>query len=76
MNMDNYLNYNRDLIEHLAKIKYDKFKSYQIAGIFCQPDCQLMSKSGKPLYFDSNHMTLTGSEMMRGIFDRLLADLS
>lgn len=65
-----------DMIDGLAKIGSDKLKVYQVADIFCRPMCQLMSESGKPLYFDSHHLTLTGSNMLKGVFGRVISDLS
>jgi hypothetical protein len=35
----------------------------------------LSAENGKPLYFDEGHLTLTGSGMLRGVFDRVIADL-
>lgn len=65
-----------DMIEGLAKIGSDRLKVYPVAEIFCRPMCQMMSESGKPLYFDSHHLTLTGSNMLKGVFGRVIADLS
>lgn len=44
---------------------------YQPADILCAPECAVMSE-GKPLYFDHGHLTLTGSEKLRPLFDEIL----
>jgi hypothetical protein len=35
-----------------------------VADVFCQKTCQFKSSEGKPLYFDSGHLTLTGASML------------
>ncbi|MDP9929196.1 acyltransferase family protein [Variovorax paradoxus] len=47
-------------------------KAFEVADAFCEPKCTLMDRNGKPLYFDSNHLTLTGSERLRPVFERVL----
>ena len=47
-------------------------KAVEVADAFCEPKCTLMDRNGKPLYFDSNHLTLTGSERLRPVFERVL----
>ncbi len=65
---------NRSLIEGLAAMEGD-VKAYGVVEAFCTSACKLVSKDGRPLYFDSGHLTLTGSERLRGVFDRLFDDL-
>lgn len=43
-----------------------------IAEIFCTPSCSY-ARAGKPLYFDSNHLTLTGAALLEPIFDGIFA---
>lgn len=71
-----YQQFNRHLIDGIAKIDVDKFRIYQVAEVFCRSNCILASQSGDPLYFDSGHLTLTGSRMLRDVFDKVIADLS
>lgn len=70
-----YANSNSDLINGIEKLDSNKLRIYNIADIFCKPTCRLISDSGKPLYFDTNHLTLTGGEMLMPTFDRVLLDL-
>ena len=74
-NIDDYKRFNEKLLEKLASIDYAKFRTYQVADAFCQPDCRLISTSGKPLYFDRWHLTLTGSEVLRSVFESLIVEL-
>ncbi len=74
-NFSAYQQFNRGLIDGFSKIKDGNLRIYQVAGIFCQPNCLLTSKGGVPLYFDNGHLTLTGSRMLQGVFDHVIADL-
>lgn len=73
--INDYLNFNKNLIRELSNVDYDKFKVYDVANVLCRSDCLQMSDNGKPLYFDSGHLTLTGSKMLRGVFERVIGDL-
>ncbi len=73
--IDDYQSLHRALIADLIKVDYESFRIYQIADIFCRPKCQLISSVGRPLYYDGHHLTLTGSEMIRKIFTRIILDL-
>jgi len=74
--IDDYLNSNRDFISQLSGIHSDNLSIYQVADTFCRSACRLTSDNGQPLYFDSAHLTLTGSDMLREVFDRVIADIS
>lgn len=43
-----------------------------VAEIFCKPICSY-AIAGKPLYFDSNHLTLTGARMLEPLFEAIFA---
>lgn len=73
--IDGYLSFNSDLISELAKIESDKFKVYEVATVLCKPVCRLTAENGKPLYFDAGHSTLTGADMLEGVFGRVVDDL-
>ena len=78
--MADYISLNKELIVGLATIPQSVFKIYQSAQVFCgvlenTDKCKLISEHGKPLYFDSNHLSLTGSLMLRNVFDKLIEDL-
>jgi peptidoglycan/LPS O-acetylase OafA/YrhL len=70
--MNGYRLANAGLIDGLANAD---FRIYETAGVFCRSYCTFVSDNGKPLYFDGGHLTLTGSGLLRGVFDRVIADL-
>jgi hypothetical protein len=73
--ISDYNNFNKDLINKISQIDYDKFRVYQVADVFCLPICKLISEDGRPLYFDNGHLTLTGSKKLHGVFERVITDL-
>jgi peptidoglycan/LPS O-acetylase OafA/YrhL len=75
-NSTDYQLLNGSLNSGLAKIDYDKFKVYQVVDVLCRSACRLISDTGMPLYFDRQHLTLTGSKLLRGVFDLVISDLS
>jgi SGNH domain (fused to AT3 domains) len=74
--ISDYEHANRRLIDGLAATNLSNLKVYPIFGVFCQTTCRLQSDSGKPLYFDRSHLTITGSKMLRPVFDELLTNRS
>lgn len=69
-----YLNKNADQINFVRAVKKDGFKSFPIVDYFCNPDCEFASSEGKPFYFDRHHLTITGSEQIKDVFDKILLD--
>lgn len=69
-----YLNKNAAQINFVRAIKKDNFESLSIVDYFCNPDCKFASSDGKPLYFDRHHLTITGSEQIKEVFDKILLD--
>lgn len=59
-------------IERLAA---SRIRVYRTDQAFCQPVCRVIASNGKPFYFDDAHLTLTGSEQLRPVFERILDDL-
>ncbi|MBA5760831.1 acyltransferase [Vibrio sp. 404] len=58
---EEYLNDNHRIFEGLNNIDYGDFDRVSVTDVFCKDDCQFSSKDGIPFYFDTNHLTLTGS---------------
>ena len=65
----------RQYSEQLAKIKTDNFFIYDISDVFCAERCAFVSQDGRPLYFDATHLTITGSELLRPVFENIISDL-
>ena len=47
------------------------FRVFEVADNLCSPDCKLTSISGEPLYFDNDHLTLTGSNLLKPSFEKI-----
>jgi peptidoglycan/LPS O-acetylase OafA/YrhL len=60
--------------EHVASIKSSVFDFYEVGDVFCQPECKIMDEEGYPLYFDSHHLTITGSQFLAETFARVIAN--
>lgn len=76
MSIKDYDNKTHELKAALSKIKLTNFKSYSVGEIFCRDDCLLTNDVKKPLYFDTGHLTLTGSELMRKLFEIVISNKS
>ena len=63
------------VISGLSEIDPAMFRIYPVAKLFCALDCKLVGADNKPLYFDDWHLTLTGSALLRPVFEQTLADL-
>lgn len=67
--------YRKDLSsydEQLKSISSPLFKRYKVEKIFCTPVCALREEKGELLYFDTNHLTLTGSQRLKPVFEKFL----
>ena len=61
------------LLVATSTIKAPNFIQYYVDDLFCTPQC-LTADGGKPLYFDSTHLTLAGSARLRSVFEAIFAD--
>jgi len=62
--------------EYFAKInvlknQYQIFTAYDVHNVLCQSDCAIKSSDNKPYYFDSHHLTLTGAQQLKPVFERI-----
>lgn len=71
--INDYRHANSELSLGLSRI--DGLNVYQTADVFCKNDCVVISADGHPLYFDGGHLTLSGGDMLRGVFDGLITNL-
>ena len=69
-----YLNRNAAQINFIRAIKKDNFESFPIVDYFCNPNCKYASNDGKPFYFDQHHLTITGSNQLKEVFNKILLD--
>ena len=66
---------NHALTDYLQHQEPGALRVYPVAPSLCQPICAMQSADGRPLYFDSGHLTLTGSQHLTGVFSQILDDL-
>lgn len=73
MNEQKYLAKNAEYFAQINVLKnqYQIFKAYDVHTFLCQPDCAIKSTDNKPYYFDSNHLTLTGAQQLKPVFERI-----
>ena len=71
-NKFDYLNKNNLELYGYKSIASDNFRIVPVVGVFCSAGCQFQSAEGKPLYFDSNHLTLTGASILNGTFEDVI----
>jgi len=60
--------------ETVASINGSGFDIYEVGDVFCQPECKIIDEEGYPLYFDSHHLTITGSQYLATTFARVIAN--
>jgi peptidoglycan/LPS O-acetylase OafA/YrhL len=70
--LDDYKSEHRILFDNLDKITARNFKRVSPAGYFCDLECAYSSPTGKPYYFDNGHLTLSGSEILKGLFTEII----
>lgn len=61
---NDYLKDNSMIFSQLDKIENQNFSRTSIVDYFCDSECAYKTEDGTPLYFDSHHLTLTGSRLM------------
>ena len=61
---EDYYESNKHINGILGTVKSESFKRIHTAQIYCETDCIYQSPEGKPLYFDSNHLTITGADIL------------
>ncbi len=74
--LDTYRAENSIQLEEVDRLTagIESFKIYPVAAIFCTPQCRVIDEGGRPLYFDDNHLTLTGAAMLRTVIQQAVAD--
>ena len=69
-----YLKKNSSRINFVRNAEKDSITSLPVVDYFCKPNCLYASSEGKPFYFDTGHLTITGSEQIKEVFDKILLD--
>jgi len=72
-NYEDYFQDNFDELTSIRKLLNEQTQYLDIAALFCNPMCRYSNKDYEPYYWDSGHLTLTGSQLIKGplndIFD-------
>jgi peptidoglycan/LPS O-acetylase OafA/YrhL len=66
--------YNKTIEKHLKRlkrIKENNFNIYNVADYLCEEECKIVSDDGRPYYFDSDHLTITGAELLNPLFRKI-----
>lgn len=73
MNSQEYLSQYKNYFSKINELKnhYKKFTTHYVHNALCQPDCAIKSIEYKPYYFDSNHLTLTGAQKLKPVFESI-----
>lgn len=68
---NSYVAKNNEFINQLKSYasKNSDFKLYDVADVMCPRNCLLTDREMKPYYFDTNHLTLTGSKLLNPVFE-------
>lgn len=72
---DKYLQLNEVFFEFINDNKLSK-NSYLTHTLLCPNDKCIVEENGHPLYYDMDHLTLTGARILRPIFDRIADDIN
>lgn len=62
--LNSYLKDNDEVFKSLDLITSKLFHRLSVSDIFCNDSCVFKNHDEVPLYFDSNHLTLTGAELL------------
>jgi peptidoglycan/LPS O-acetylase OafA/YrhL len=63
---------NRSLEELIKRINDPRIKFYNMSAVICDYKCLYADKENRPFYWDSNHLTLTGSSVFKDLFELAL----
>jgi hypothetical protein len=69
-----YLQNNAVFISGMRKLatEYDDLKVYDTYQVFCHSECAISDIEKHPFYFDSGHLTLTGSKILKPVFEKII----
>lgn len=71
---DSYIAQNKEFNNKLKNYSTinSGFTVYEVAEVMCPQECLLSNVEMHPYYFDTNHLTLTGSKLLIPIFEKIL----
>ncbi len=69
-----YEDFNEDISKDFLNISDKHFLIYKVEDILCPKDCQIANSDGSPFYFDDEHLTLTGSDLLKPLFYKIITE--
>lgn len=72
--LDAYKKSIQGIDEGVSAISNSNFSVYHLDNLLCPEACLFVNDKGQPLYFDSDHLTLTGSKRLDPLFKRVISD--
>jgi peptidoglycan/LPS O-acetylase OafA/YrhL len=64
-NYEDYFQDNFDELTSIRKLLNEQTEYLDIAALLCNPMCRYSNKDYEPYYWDSGHLTLTGSQLIK-----------
>ena len=73
INKQKYLSENSEYFEKINMLKnqYQIFLVYDVHTVLCKSECAVKNVDNKPYYFDRHHLTLTGAQQLKPVFERI-----
>ena len=68
---ENYRQLNAGVLRYFESAQGSDVPFVDLGKVFCTPKCMIKSPDGKPYYFDSGHLTLTGAKIVAPSFSVL-----
>jgi peptidoglycan/LPS O-acetylase OafA/YrhL len=73
--LQDYERKNAALLGPVRQLRLSNFVAYSVADRLCDPQCHMTLADGRLLYFDAHHLTLTGANLLKPVFERVFNDL-
>ncbi|MBS9404258.1 acyltransferase [Halomonas sp. TRM85114] len=67
--IEEYVEENKKSFDLVERIDALNFFYYETADYLCKEECSVTDASGKPLYFDAHHLTLSGAKVIDDAFE-------
>lgn len=75
MKISGYSEANKDILAYAETQVGNGLSYYDTGAVLCNPNCLLITGDGRPAYFDGGHLTLTGAELLEGLFKGAVASI-
>ncbi|MBL4891318.1 MAG: acyltransferase [Rhizobiaceae bacterium] len=76
INLEEYYKESQTLFDYARLQEAPAFSFYDIGAVLCQPECRITDNQNRPAYFDEGHLTLSGAQMLEGLFSQAISGLT